>query len=81
MDDADGKTTPVITNKNFDQIKKWVGGSASTDVTGGMIHKVEESLKLAGETGIETILVNGNEKGNLEKAVLGEKVTSTKIKN
>ncbi len=44
--DDKGKTIPVITPKNFGEVKKFLQGSGNTDVTGGMIHKVEESLKL-----------------------------------
>jgi len=77
--DSDGKTIPVISSKNFGEVKKWITGSKSTDVTGGMIHKVEESLRLAKETKIPTILLNGNKSGNLYKSILGESVNSTLI--
>lgn len=66
---SNGQTIPKINPKNFKEAKKWITGSKSTDVTGGMIHKVEESLKLAKETKIPTILINGNKRGNLLKAV------------
>jgi isopentenyl phosphate kinase len=79
--DAEGITISEINSKNFEEVKKWISGSKSTDVTGGMINKVEESSKLAEETGIETVLINGNEKGNLEKAILGKEILSTRIKN
>lgn len=78
---SNGQTIPKINPKNFKEVKKWITGSKATDVTGGMIHKVEESLKLAKETKIPTVLVNGNKKGNLEKAILGKKVNLTLIKN
>lgn len=77
--DVKSKTIPVITPKNFSEVKKWITGAKSTDVTGGMIHKVEESLKLARETGIPTILINGNKSKNLSRAVLGEKINLTEI--
>lgn len=79
--DLKGKTISVIDSKNFKEVKKWITGSKSTDVTGGMIHKVEESLRLTKETRISTILINGNKAGNLQKAVLGKKVKSTLIKD
>jgi isopentenyl phosphate kinase len=79
--DKDGKTIPVITNKNFKSLKSSITGACGVDVTGGMLHKVEEALKLAKETGIETVLINGNKKGNLMKVILGGKVVSTLIKN
>ena len=77
--DAKGKTIGVINNKNFNKIRKDISGSKSTDVTGGMIHKVEESLKLARETKIKTLIINGNRGGDLVKAILGKKVKSTQI--
>ena len=44
-----------------------------------MIHKVEESLKLAKETDIRTVIINGTISGNLRKAILGGKVIGTVI--
>ncbi len=77
--DEKGKTMEKIIQSSFDKVKKVVSSAGTTDVTGGMLHKVEESLKLAKETGIETTIVNGNKKGNLLRAVLGESVRSTII--
>ena len=76
----DGVTIPVITDKNFDQLKESIVGAKGTDITGGMLHKVEESLKLAKEFGVETLIVNGKRPWNLLKAVKGEKTLSTLIK-
>ena len=67
------ETVPEINARNFKDFKKSIGGSASTDVTGGMLHKVEESLLIAKELGIKTLIINGMVKGNLEKAILGKK--------
>lgn len=75
------KTIPEIDSKNFKEVKKWVTRSRSTDVTGGMIHKVEESLKLAKEIGILTLIINGNKAGNLQGAILGKSTNSTLIKS
>lgn len=76
----DGKTIPVITNKNFNQLKLSITGAKWVDVTGGMLHKVEEALILAKKYGIETEIVNGNMDGNLKKSILEKKVLGTKIK-
>jgi isopentenyl phosphate kinase len=75
-----GKIISQITPKNYQTIKKWIGGSGKTDVTGGMLHKVEESISLARKLKIETIILNGKKAGNLKKALLGEKIKGTKIK-
>lgn len=72
------KLIPHINRKNFQHIKQNIRGSESIDVTGGMLHKVEESLKLA-HYGINTIILNGQKKNLLYRAILGEKVSGTKI--
>ncbi len=77
--DSEGKTIPEINSKNFKKVNKWITGSKSTDVTGGMIHKVEESLRLSKETNIKTLIINGNKKGNLIFALLGKTVLGTRI--
>lgn len=64
--DDKGKTIPVITPKNFPEIKKYLQGSGNTDVTGGMTHKVEESLDLVQKINAEIYIKNGfdlNKKG------------------
>lgn len=77
--DRDGKTIPVITSSNFDQLKTSIAGAKNTDVTGGMLHKVEESLKLAKDLEIRTLIVNGTRDGELEKSILGEKTEGTLV--
>jgi isopentenyl phosphate kinase len=77
--DENGKNIDRINLKNFNQIKKAISGSRATDVTGGMLHKVEEALALAKKDKTPTILVNGNKPGSLKKAILGHLVVSTLI--
>ncbi len=69
---------PVISRENWDEVKKYLGESGGVDVTGGMIHKVEECLKLT-DWGIESWIVSGLKKGRVKKAMLGEEVRGTKI--
>ncbi len=76
--DEEGKAIPKITPASFKKLKKVIGGSRTTDVTGGMLHKIEESLRMA-EQGIENLIINGEKEGNLLKAILGEKVEGTLI--
>lgn len=57
--DDKGNTIPLITPNNFKGIKKYLQGSSNTDVTGGMIHKVEESLKLVQKLDAEVYIMNG----------------------
>jgi isopentenyl phosphate kinase len=77
--DNEGKTIPVVTNKNFDQLKSSILGAKGIDVTGGMLHKVEEALVLAKKHKIQTTIINGEKSENLKKAILGQSITSTII--
>lgn len=72
------KTIPLINSKNFSKFKKDILGSNGTDVTGGMLHKVEESLALA-KKGIPGLIIDGVEHGSLSHAVNGEDVLGTKV--
>ncbi len=74
-----GKTIPAITLKSFKNFTEVISYSSSTDVTGGMLHKVEECLAAA-KKGINSLIINGNIKGNLKKAIFGQKVKGTWIK-
>ncbi|MCL4360411.1 isopentenyl phosphate kinase [Patescibacteria group bacterium] len=76
--DADGRTIPEITTENFPVYQSVLTGSSGTDVTGGMIHKVEETLALARE-GIPGLIIDGIEHGSLSKAVRGEPVLGTRV--
>ncbi|MBN1169222.1 isopentenyl phosphate kinase family protein [Candidatus Woesebacteria bacterium] len=77
--DSNKNTIKKITSKNIKKYDKEIGGSVGTDVTGGMIHKVKQSLVLGKKYGVRTLIVNGNKSGNLEKAIIGEKTTDTVI--
>lgn len=76
--DKEGKTVPKIDSKNFTGIKRLIEGSGSIDVTGGMLHKIEESLKMA-EKGIDCLIINGEKNKALLKAILGEPVQGTLV--
>lgn len=74
-----GKTIPLINRRNFDVVKRFISGTEGVDVTGGMIHKVRESLDFAKKHQVKTIIISGNKKDCLYKAILGKKVRSTII--
>lgn len=76
--DKEGETIPKITPKSFKNLKEIIQGSSGIDVTGGMLHKVEEALFLA-KKGISSYIMNGFEKEYLKKVILGEKVEGTLI--
>lgn len=76
--DLAGKTIPVINNKNLHLYQQAIHGSDGVDVTGGMLHKVEESLLLANQ-GIPGLIIDGVEHGSLLRAVMGEEVVGTRV--
>ncbi len=76
--DLKGKTISKITPGNFKKFKKAILGAAETDVTGGMLHKVEESLRMT-KSGIDVYIINGRKKGNLYQAVVSRSKAGTLI--
>ncbi len=60
----------------FEELKDSFKGASGTDVTGGMLHKVERMLEVA-EKGINVQIINGLVEGCLERALKGEKVPGT----
>ena len=77
--DKNAKLIPLITKDNLNEVKKAIGGSTSVDVTGGMMKKINELMKLQ-KRGISTVIVNAEKKGVVEKALLGRKVRSTIVR-
>lgn len=77
--DTHKKVIPYITRENLAEIKKLIYKTDGFDVTGGMLHKIEESLLLA-DKGISSLIINGiSEKDLLTKALLDEDVIGTRI--
>ena len=72
--DSNGKTIPKITPKSFDAVKHYIGGSAGTDVTGGMLGKVSEILELAQKEGIESCIFNANTPGSVAAYLNGDSI-------
>ena len=77
--DEKGEVIPSITHDTWEQIKEQIGQAPAVDVTGGMRHKIEESLEMAQKSGISSVIICGKTEGNLEKAMSGEVVTGTEI--
>lgn len=75
---GDGQVISSINSRNYEKFSKYLGESSGVDVTGGMLHKVKESLSLA-EKGVETVIINGLIEGRLKRAILGQDVTGTSI--
>lgn len=65
----------VLTRESFDEIHSGVGGASGADVTGGMESKVNQMLNLVDEIpGLNALIFSGEESGNLEKALRGDKL-------
>ena len=70
---------PEITPANWEIVAPALGGSAATDVTGGMASKVRQMLDLAIEIPeLEISIFNGGQPGNLAAALQG-KTLGTRI--
>lgn len=77
--DRQGNLIETITKKNINNLWSVFTETEGFDVTGGMIHKVKEALKLT-KIGIKTLIINGNaEKNLLRDAILGVKVKGTMV--
>lgn len=76
--DASAQTVPTITPTTLHRITPLLGEAKGFDVTGGMRHKVIESIELA-KSGIPSVILNGHTPGNVTKALLGEPVKGTVI--
>lgn len=69
---ARGGMVRELTRESFNQIRQSVGGSQGADVTGGMLSKVEQMLKLAEDIpGLSIQIFSGEKPGNLTKALKG----------
>ncbi len=76
--DQEGKTIDKINLENINQYQQALGGAEATDVTGGMLHKVQETLELA-KKGIPGLIIDGIVHGTLSDAVEGRPVEGTRI--
>jgi isopentenyl phosphate kinase len=76
--DENGQTIGLINSTNYSSYQKALGGSGGVDVTGGMAHKVEETLALA-KQGIPGMIIDGIENGSLSEAVAGTRVMGTVV--
>ena len=65
---------PKITPENYQEVLSVVGGSAATDVTGGMESKVEQSIALINEfPNLEILIFSGDEPKTLQNVLLGSR--------
>ncbi|WP_319507024.1 isopentenyl phosphate kinase [uncultured Methanolobus sp.] len=72
--DNEGEVIPTISNENFEKIKEYLGGSANTDVTGGMLGKVLELLKLSEQSSSTSYIFNAGNSGNISDFLKGKNI-------
>lgn len=75
---ADGSVIERVTEGNYAEVGKLINGTKGFDVTGGMGHKLEESLELA-KKGVESYILSGLQPQNLYNALLEEKWVGTRV--
>ena len=66
---ADGATVERVTRANVDEVRRLAGGAAGTDVTGGMAHRLDVALDLAGR-GVSSWILDGTRPGVLAGAAV-----------
>jgi len=76
--DDRGRTIPRITAASFAAARQAIGAPAGTDVTGGMLHRVETALGLAA-LGIRSWILNGLRPGVLAAALEGRETGGTEV--
>lgn len=76
--DDKGNTVKEVTREIYKKMKKNMGTN-KYDVTGGMAHKIEESLRIS-KKGIKTFIINGSKRNNLLKLLKDQSIEFTVIK-
>lgn len=76
--DAAGQTVPRLSAADLPAAARAIHAPAGTDVTGGMLHRVETALALA-PLGVTSLLANGLTPGLLEEALRGGEVPGTVV--
>ncbi len=72
LQDPSAHPLPLISAGNWSAVRTALGGSHATDVTGGMLAKVEEMVTLARELpGLTVHLLSGDRPGALQGALCG----------
>jgi isopentenyl phosphate kinase len=74
--DSSAKLINHLTVEELKSLKHKIEGSKATDVTGGMLGKVQE-VEVAVEHGIEAVIVNATKPSRVYKALKGQKVVGT----
>lgn len=76
--DDRGKTISSITHNNWKDIRQYIFKNSRADVTGGMEHKIENALSVAGK-GIQTWITSGIVPNEFYRALHGKIIHGTII--
>ncbi len=76
--DGDGRVLPRVDAGNYAQVRRWIGAPAGTDVTGGMLLRLETARSLA-RRGIESWIFDGRSPGALEAGLRGQELAGTRF--
>lgn len=68
---VEGKPLERISRDDWSAVEEHLGGSSTTDVTGGMREKVLKLLELA-DTGINSLIFNASKKGYISRVLKGD---------
>ena len=71
--DGDGRTIARVAPRDLDTLAPVIGGSAGTDVTGGMRHRLEGAFELLA-LGAESWILDGREERVVERVLAGEEL-------
>jgi len=77
--DSSAQLLDYVTLEELESLKHRIEGSKTTDVTGGMLGKIQE-LTVAIEHGIEAVIVNATKPGRVYRALAGDSVIGTTIR-
>lgn len=76
--DRRGETVARIDRKSYRDVRRLIGAPSGTDVTGGMLLRLETARSEA-RLGIESLIFDGRRPGSLEAALLGREVGGTRV--
>jgi isopentenyl phosphate kinase len=76
--DSNGDVVPIISERNQAEAHAAITGTKGFDVTGGMWHKIAESLAMV-ELGVTSYIISGKKPGNLLNCLLGKEFVGTTI--
>lgn len=79
--DSKQSTIPIIDSNIYKRLAYKIGGSSATDVTGGMLHKVQEAMKVAKIIKGGVVIMSGLKIGDLNSEIRGSKTNGTQVKS